>query len=296
MSPTIERLGSHPYVRKLGPSTCAISTLRSSSRKEEEQADLSDLHKASSLQPWFKNWQDKRQNKLTASTFAGAIGLWRNRRVTLWLEKLGAKEPFRGNLATWWSNIKEKEAIQKYIEITNNEVHFPTFQVYNDENRNKNNPDWIAASPDGLVESHSVYGLPCRGVLEIKCPYFDDNRLARPWRRVPLYYVPQAQGLMEIMDKDWMDFYVWTSRGSNLFRMYRDREYWEIMRLALSDFWLKHVLPARELCDEHRLKNPCFELGWLRPADKHQFCEHIVNESRRIVDDSPLMFREIRRW
>ncbi|CAN0910227.1 hypothetical protein LINGRAHAP2_LOCUS26175, partial [Linum grandiflorum] len=180
-----------------------VSPLRFPKREPDE-----GLRFEGSCRNWFKNWPDKRLHKLTASTFGGAIGLWRQRRVELWLEKLGAKEPFSGNWATKWSNIKEEEAITMYIQITRNELSFPTFQVYRD--------DWIAASPDGLVEG-IVDGLPSRGVLEIKCPCFQDMKSAEPWTRVPLYYVPQAQGLMEIADAEWMDFYVWTPRGSNLF-------------------------------------------------------------------------------
>ena len=60
--------------------------------------------------------------------------------------------------------------------------------------------NWLAASPDGVVEG-LVYGLHSRGVLEIKCPFFNgDKSIAFPWSRVPLHCIPQAQGLMEIME------------------------------------------------------------------------------------------------
>ncbi|CAN1748924.1 hypothetical protein LINPERHAP1_LOCUS3542 [Linum perenne] len=305
IDPGIEDFDSHPGVRSFNSSTrgsrsqmcnhfsidvnsgvrrfdnsSIVSPLRFSKRGSD-----SGLQSASSLQHWFKDWQDERLTKLTASTFGGAIGLWRNRRMELWLEKLGAKEPFRGNLATWWSNVKEKEAIETYTRITQNDLSFPPFQVY------EGGEDWIAASPDGVVVK-DLYGLPSRGVLEIKCPYFLDVKKVKPWRRVPLYYVPQAQGLMEIMDRDWMDFYVWTPRWSILFRVCRDREYWEILRLALADFWFEHVVPAKKLCDEYRLDNPFMELPLLRPAPRHRYCEYLVNESRRIVDASPMLLLE----
>ncbi|KAJ0013233.1 hypothetical protein Pint_20916 [Pistacia integerrima] len=199
---------------------------------------------SSSLKHWFKNWQESRKHKLTASTFAGAVGFWPRRRVQLWLEKIGAIEPFSGNLATCWSNIKEEEAIERYKLITGNTVLFPNFQVHDNKNLED---DWLAASPDGLVD-RSVYDLPSRGVLEIKCPYFDgDMTRAYPWKRVPCFCIPQAQGLMEILDRDWMDFYVWTPKGSSLFRLYRDSEYWDVLKIALSDFWWEHVQPAREM-------------------------------------------------
>ncbi|KAH1058022.1 hypothetical protein J1N35_036087 [Gossypium stocksii] len=138
-------------------------------------------------------------------------------------------------VATCWSNIKEDEALERYKLITGNTIEFPEFQVYG-----KMNPEdsWLAASPDGLV-NRFVYGLPPGGVLEIKCPYVDGKMIeAFPWKRIPLYCIPQAQGLMEIMDREWMDLYVWTLNGSSLFRIYRDMN--EITIRGTSPFsWTK---------------------------------------------------------
>lgn len=245
---------------------------------------------SSGLQHWFKNWQELRKHKLTASTFAGAIGFWPRRRVQLWLEKIGAIEPFSANLATCWSNIKEEEALERYKLITGNSVLFPHFQVHGDRNPEVN---WLACSPDGVVES-LTYDLPSRGVLEIKCPFFNgDMSKAFPWSRIPLYCIPQAQGLMEIMDKDWMDFYVWTPNGSSLFRLYRDIEYWDVLKIVLSDFWWKHVQPAKELCRKSVITDPLTQLRSLRPAPRHELCSYIVYESKRAADNSKLLLREI---
>eukprot|EP00258_Populus_trichocarpa_P050423 XP_024466442.1 BAHD acyltransferase At5g47980 [Populus trichocarpa] len=73
----------------------------------------------------------------------------------------------------------------------------------------------------GLVDKCS--GLNPRGVLEIECPFFKgENSRASPWKRIPLCCVPQAQGLLEMLDKDRMGFYVWTTNGSSLSALYRD--------------------------------------------------------------------------
>ncbi|XVE62340.1 hypothetical protein DITRI_Ditri06bG0110300 [Diplodiscus trichospermus] len=266
------------------------SSSQSSCYQKFAPAESYSVIQSSSLQHWFKNWLEQRRHKLTASTFAGAIGFWPCRRIQLWLEKLGAIEPFSGNFATYWSNIKEEEALERYKLITGNTVAFPEFQVYG-----KMNPEdsWLAASPDGLVDRFG-YGLPLRGVLEIKCPFFGgDMSKAFPWKRIPLYCIPQAQGLMEIMDRDWMDFYVWTPKGSSLFRIYRDVEYWDALKLALSDFWWEHVQPAKEICSKYVIRDPLRELESLRPAARHELCSYIVYESKRIVDNSNLLMREI---
>ncbi|PIA39635.1 hypothetical protein AQUCO_02600234v1 [Aquilegia coerulea] len=238
----------------------------------------------------FKKWQELRRNKLTASTFGGAIGFWPDRRIQLWLEKIGAREPFAGNMATSWNNIKEEEALERYKLITGNTVLFPELQVYANQNAED---DWLGCSPDGVVD-HVVYGLPSRGVLEIKCPFFNGNiQMMYPWSRIPLYCIPQAQGLMEILDRDWMDLYCWTINGSSLFRVYRDREYWEQMKIALCDFWWDHVVPARELYRKSPVKNPLIEMRSLMPAPRHELWPAIILASKYVVDESELKMREI---
>lgn len=238
-----------------------------------------------SLKHRFKNWQEERKYKLTASTFAQAIGFWPNRRVQLWLEKIGAVEPFTGNLSTCWNNIKEKEALERYKQITGNPVIFTDFQVNRNGNRNWN---WLAASPDGVI------GLPYGGVLEIKCPFYKgDMRKGYPWSQVPYNCIPQAQGLMEILDRDWMDFYVWTPKGSSLIRIDRDVEYWNLLKIALSDFWWDHVEPGREIYSNYVVKDPLIELKSFCPGPKHEMCSYIVEESKRVVGNSRLLMREI---
>lgn len=242
------------------------------------------------LQHEYKNWPDARKHKLTASTFGAAVGFWPQRRVQLWLEKIGAIEPFSGNLAISWNNIKEGEALERYQLITGHCVSLLEFQVYGGNNPQEN---WLAASPDGIADN-SVYGLAPRGVLEIKCPFFGgDKSIAYPWKRIPLYYIPQAQGLMEIMDRDWMDFYVWTLNGSSLFRIHRDVQYWSLLKLALSDFWWKHVQPAKELRTKFFITDPLNELKSLMPAPRHELWRSIISESRRVANSSEFLLREI---
>ncbi|CAN6463882.1 unnamed protein product [Victoria cruziana] len=242
---------------------------------------------SSGLSHWFKNWNQLRKSKLTASTFGGAVGFWRGRRVQLWLEKLGLIDTFHGNLATCWSNIQEVVALERYKLITGNCLLYPEFRIYN-----KNDPadDWLAASPDGVIEPN-YHRYHDGGVLEVKCPFFRGQvEKALPWVRIPPYHMPQAQGLMEILDKNWLDYYVWTPNGSSLFRIERNGEYWELLKSALADFWWGHVVPAKELCSG----NPMAEdLRLLKPAPKHELCQIIVQESNRLADEAQLLVREI---
>ncbi|XP_056167131.1 uncharacterized protein LOC115676391 [Syzygium oleosum] len=140
------RLSYHGQVVNL-PSRRELSNLGYSLKVACGEPD--SILQADSLQHRFKKWQELTKNKLTASTFNAAIGFWRQPRVQLWLEKLGLIEPFSGNLATCWNNIKEKEALESYEQITRYNVDLPEFQVYGN-----NNPEdsWLAASPDGVVD------------------------------------------------------------------------------------------------------------------------------------------------
>ncbi|KAL5724563.1 hypothetical protein ACHQM5_007806 [Ranunculus cassubicifolius] len=255
---------------------------------DTQTCDNSSFLQASCLQHWFKNWQEERKKKLTASTFAAAIGFWPGRREQLWLEKIGAIKPFSGNMATTWGNIKEEVALERYKLITEQEdILFPEFQSYDSQD------DWLGCSPDGVVD-RVVYGLPSRGVLEIKCPYFGGEKYKMyPWSRLPLYCIPQAQGLMEILDRDWMDLYCWTINGSSLFRIYRDPEYWELMRIALSEFWWQNVIPAREYYKIYPITKPHIEMRSLRPSPRHELCPAIVLASKYVVDNSELKMREL---
>ncbi|KAL1320974.1 hypothetical protein HN51_065695 [Arachis hypogaea] len=281
-------VGSNSYSRAPNNNFRSLSIVGAMSKYES--VETHSFLQAPSLQHRFKNWQTLRKHKLTASTFAAAIGFWRRQRCQLWLEKIGAIEPFSGNIATCWNNIKEEEALERYKLISGNTVLFPELQVYGANTEN----DWLAASPDGVLD-RKLFELSSHGVLEIKCPYLNgDMSKAFPWSRIPIRYIPQAQGLMEILGRDWMDFYVWTPNGSSLFRLHRDAEYWNVMEMALSDFWWKHVHPARELYSRKVITDPLFELRSFRPARRHELCSHIISESIRIANSSKLLMREIR--
>ncbi|KAF9676686.1 hypothetical protein SADUNF_Sadunf08G0028800 [Salix dunnii] len=100
----------------------------------------------------------------------------------LWLEKLGAKEPFSGNAAICRTIAREEEALGRCKLITGYIVLLPMFQVHGKKSLED---DWLAASPDGLVDKCS--GWNSRGVLEIKRPSFKgEMSRASPWKRIPL--------------------------------------------------------------------------------------------------------------
>eukprot|EP00850_Spirogloea_muscicola_P025080 SM002148S06708 [mRNA] locus=s2148:98:1859:+ [translate_table: standard] len=94
-------------------------------------------------------WFAVRRGRLTASTFSAALGFWPRGRVELWEEKIGLREPFRGNAATRWGTKKEAVAIEEYKRVTCNAVERKAFQVY--RGGGDTTAGWLGASPDGLV-------------------------------------------------------------------------------------------------------------------------------------------------
>ncbi|KAK1319691.1 hypothetical protein QJS10_CPB04g01732 [Acorus calamus] len=232
-----------------------------------------------------EEWFALRKDKLTTSTFSTALGFWKaNRRSELWHEKVfssssSAVPDPSARSAMDWGTVHEAEAIEQYKAITGwGEVGSLGFATHPDARLG-----WLGASPDGIL------GVgPNGGLLEVKCPYNKGRpELALPWATVPYYYMPQVQGQMEIMDRDWVDMYCWTPNGSAVFRVERDRGYWELMRGILCEFWWESVVPAREavLAGE--------EVGAYEPKPRHRRTGLVIVRSRELAVKARLVCREI---
>ena len=161
---------------------------------------------------WFK----EREGKLTASMFGAAAGLGPGSRQQAWRRHYGL-EVFHGNEATQWGEDKEPIARSEYVAHINSEVTETGFVVH---------PElpWLGASPDLLVETD--------GLGEIKCPFNQQLYVG-----IPVYYMAQMQGQMQVTDRKWCDFIVWTPEQMSVQRVYRSNEYWDWLHVRLADFW-----------------------------------------------------------
>ncbi|KAI5072910.1 hypothetical protein GOP47_0013016 [Adiantum capillus-veneris] len=222
-----------------------------------------------------EQWQELRQDRLTASTFASVLGFFGNfRRTEVWAQKLGLLKPFPGNTATDWGIKREAEAIQMYEEFTGMTVKYLAFKIYQEGDKRK---EWIGGSPDGLVEP----GLPeaSSGILEVKCPYNSGKpEFCVPWSEVPFHHMPQIQGLMEILDRDWLDVFVWTMNGCALFRVERDPDYWELIFDVLKDFWWGSVVPGKRALESQKK----IDVNVFKPILRHKMTPTAVRESKRL--------------
>lgn len=126
----------------------------------------------------------------------------------------------------------------------------------------------LAASPDGLIDHN--------GMVEIKCPWSaadmtvtegieagkitvwkktnknDPNEM--PVLNVNHAYFYQVQGQLEIGEKDYCLFGVWTPKEMRVEKIYRDREFFKNkMRNKLLAFYVNSLLP--EIVDSRAARN-----------------------------------------
>ena len=138
-------------------------------------------------------WYEMRKNKLTASSFASALGKchYKTRNESLY-DKI-VDTPFKPNPITEWGVKYEEVATRFYEFLTGSKIY--EFGLIP-------HPDFPAfgASPDGICDVVSPQDYIGR-MLEIKCP---------PKRKftksVPKNYWMQMQGQLEVCDLNECDF------------------------------------------------------------------------------------------
>ncbi|KAG8082425.1 hypothetical protein GUJ93_ZPchr0014g47171 [Zizania palustris] len=244
-------------------------------------SELTSSNVAQRSEEWFA----LRKDKLTTSTFSTALGFWAgNRRSELWNEKVFGSTKIKladaAISAMNWGTVNESAAIEQYTSITGRLVGSLGFAVHTEANFG-----WLGASPDGVLGCDQD-----GGILEVKCPFNKGKpELALPWRVMPYYYMPQVQGLMEIMGRDWVDLYCWTPNGSSLFRVPRDRGYWELIHDVLREFWWGNVMPARELM----LLGKAAEASSFEPQPKHRLTNLVIVKSRKLASEAKLLCKDV---
>ena len=156
---------------------------------------------------------------------------------------------------------------------------------------------WLGASPDGLLdEMGDLLGSKYydrsigRGVLEIKCPH--KLRMGVP-KNIPSYwYMPQAQGLMEILQRDWCDFYTWTPNGSVIHRVERDVRYWEALEDVLGRFWFEKVVPAREAVAAGMSQEEVRAKYQPQVGNRSDASMFLLERSKQMANQAEVVYRE----
>lgn len=162
---------------------------------------------------WFK----LRGNLLTASDVAAAIGMnFFKTPEALIAEKCGYKK-FYGNADTERGNRLEDSVRDMYDSMNNTKTYEIGLLVHEEHT-------WLGGSPDGVTED----GI----LIEIKCPKKISNK-------IPDYYYPQVQILLEIMDLEECDFiqYCESKNELKIIRVLRDRDWFATKLPIMRDFW-----------------------------------------------------------
>ena len=179
---------------------------------------------------WFK----QRENKLTSSDAATALGInpYQKSHEVLFKKCGYDLNPFVGNVATLHGQKYEDEAIQKYCKITG-QVNYNYGLIAHEDVYNNKNYYWLAGSPDGIAISKTdPNAKPI--LLEVKCPY----RRVIKHGQIPEYYFPQVQLNMFICDLDLADFIEYRPPNEiNIVRVIRDDTWLEENLKKLEKFW-----------------------------------------------------------
>lgn len=172
-------------------------------------------------------WLSERKNRITASDFGSASGLY-----TKYLTQDEFIERKKNNYEiTDEFSLKcmkygiENEALARklYEEKTCNKVIqiglvVPKFNLN------------IGASVDGLVNND--------GIIEIKCPYklYDEVKRNEYYRHkniksenINLGHYCQIQGQLEILNREWCDYVVYFEGKIYTYRILRDKNFWKMM-------------------------------------------------------------------
>lgn len=171
-------------------------------------------------------WFALRGQMLTASDLAAALGCnFFKHPEALILEKCGYLKKFEGNEHTSRGIRLEPKVRDEYEKTICKKVYEFGLIVHPEHK-------WLGGSPDGITED---------GILvEIKCP----KKISAS---VPVYYMPQIQLLLEILDLEECDFiqYCESTDKTKIIRVERDRDWFTQNLPKMRAFW-DRVLYKRE--------------------------------------------------
>ena len=185
-----------------------------------------------------QEWLDLRENMITASDAASAIGESRYESEDAFVKKKVLRTKWAGNAATEHGTRLEPFVRDLYDQTFSRKSHEIGLVQHRDY-------PWLGASPDGVTED---------GILvEIKCPM---SRKIEA--KVPKHYLPQVQLQLEITDLEECDFVQYrpaSAEGARpeefvVVRVYRDREWFARALPVLERVW-QRVLKGRAhgLCE-----------------------------------------------
>lgn len=195
-----------------------------------------------------KEWFSQRENKLTSSDAATALGINPYQKpYELLFKKCGHDpKPFTSNVATLHGQQYEDYAIEKYCRAMGKFNYNFGLISYEDVHGTNEDYYFLAGSPDGIVvNKEDTESEPV--LLEVKCPY----RRKIILNKVPEYYYPQVQLNLFICGLKLADFIEYKPESDtceeilNITRIHLDMKWINTNVPILKNFW-KEVEYYRE--------------------------------------------------
>lgn len=208
-----------------------------------------------------QEWLDLRDNMITASDVASAIGENRYENEDSFVRKKVLKTKWGGNAATAHGTLLEPYVRDLYdlkYNKKSHEIGVVQHRVHK----------FLGGSPDGITED----GL----LIEIKCP------LTRKIdKKVPAYYIPQIQLLLEVLDLEECDFIEFKPKTDLV------EEQFVVKRVVRDREWFAKYLPVMERVWRRIEYGRQFGLCEIEHEDSiREICCEIVNEEQSLPSQS----------
>ena len=219
--------------------------------------EAQEIEKATRSQADSPLWYTERRKRVTATLCKKVACRRTNDFTSILCDKLSGT--FRGNQATRYGSQHEADALGCYLRYK--KAMSPDFELAQSGLVIKPEIPWLAASPDALA-SDSMHG---HGLVEVKCPHScREGKTLRKAAESPHFclkvigdhlhlksshaYYYQVQHQLEVTEKTWVDFVVWTPEEMFIQRIPRDKNFFQKIFPKLKSFYFQHLLCA--LCSE----------------------------------------------
>lgn len=205
-----------------------------------------NLENETTQQSSCSRWFEERKKRITASTFSLVMNRRKGYHPKSIITAITGKKKDYQSVACKWGSTNESIAIQYYEEQNEVNVQSCGFVV---------NPKWpwLGASPDGVMEIKGV-----KKAIEVKCPYSKKDLtieescmdssfyLKKVDNKIQLKrnhnYFYQCQGVMAILNFDFIDFIVYTTKDLFQETLIFQKEKWETHTLPeLTNFYFEFI-------------------------------------------------------
>lgn len=233
--------------------------------------EIRKLEVTTRKQRFSRIWVEERKKRLTASNFARVCKC----KAQTAFERI-LKDVLRPTDISYVPSIKhgidnEDNAIAAYENLTGRICRKAGLHIHRKHFFLGASPDAVVTGTDGIVEVKCPFKYKSKHPNDIRFDCLDDAGNLK--KSHPYYY--QVQGSLEVSNKFWCDFVLYTYKGIKIVRVQRDEEFWNSIYHKLKTFYHFYMLPRLALPGE---TFSSAEIKWTST-------KHIVLLKNGLVDD-----------